>query len=380
MVRLFSLLALLGIAPFASAQRPVAPIDVRAQWTPTYFRSQAHTVVAYELRVTNVSTREITLKQLDVFGDALTGRHLIQLQADSLRDAIATVGVRDTTIPPTQIRSGRQVIVFVWLDLGSGVKAPATLVHRFLLGRPDSAAKPPDTVGPVRIAVSSAPPIVLSTPLDHGLWVARHGPSNIADHRRTVISVNGVSTIAQRFATDWIMLGPDHRMWHGDSTVNRNWYGYGTTIHAAANGVVVAEHDGIPENVPLSPTRAVPITLETVAGNFVIERLDDGSMALYAHMQPGSLKVKTGQRLQRGQTIGLLGNSGNSGAPHLHFHLMAGGDSPLAGEGIPFGFRQYVDEGIVPDMDALFAPAPWQPTRNTLRRNDLPSENMIVGF
>ena len=260
MVRLFSLLALLGIAPFASAQRPVAPIDVRAQWTPTYFRSQAHTVVAYELRVTNVSTREITLKQLDVFGDALTGRHLIQLQADSLRDAIATVGVRDTTIPPTQIRSGRQVIVFVWLDLGSGVKAPATLVHRFLLGRPDSAAKPPDTVGPVRIAVSSAPPIVLSTPLDHGLWLARHGPSNIADHRRTVISVNGVSTIAQRFATDWIMLGPDHRMWHGDSTVNRNWYGYGTTIHAAANGVVVAERDGIPENAPLSPTRAVPIT------------------------------------------------------------------------------------------------------------------------
>ncbi|MCE5317538.1 MAG: M23 family metallopeptidase [Parachlamydia sp.] len=41
--------------------------------------------------------------------------------------------------------------------------------------------------------------------------------------------------------------------------------------------------------------------------------------AFYAHFQPESLKVKMGEKVERGQVIALLGNSGNSDAPHLHF-------------------------------------------------------------
>ena len=97
---------------------------------------------------------------------------------------------------------------------------------------------------------------------------------------------------------------------------------------------------GIPENVPLSPTHAVPMTLETAAGNHVILSLRNGHYAFYAHLQPGSIRVKPGDRVRRGQVLGLLGNSGNSNAPHLHFHI-SNGNSWVASEGVPFLFDSF---------------------------------------
>lgn len=48
--------------------------------------------------------------------------------------------------------------------------------------------------------------------------------------------------------------------------------------------------------------------------------LGDNRHAFYGHLLPGSLRVKPGDRVRRGQVIGRLGNSGNSTGPHLHFH------------------------------------------------------------
>jgi murein DD-endopeptidase MepM/ murein hydrolase activator NlpD len=79
----------------------------------------------------------------------------------------------------------------------------------------------------------------------------------------------------------------------------------------------------------------VPITSETVAGNHIVLDLGGGRYAFYAHFQPGSLKVKVGDRVTRGQVIGLVGNSGNSTEPHLHFHI-SDGVSPLGSEGLPY--------------------------------------------
>ena len=76
----------------------------------------------------------------------------------------------------------------------------------------------------------------------------------------------------------------------------------------------------------------MPITSETIGGNHVVLDLGGGRFAFYAHLQPGSLKVKVGDRVTRGQIIGLVGNSGNSTEPHLHFHI-SNGVSPLGSEG-----------------------------------------------
>src|SRR3712207_8545465 len=51
----------------------------------------------------------------------------------------------------------------------------------------------------------------------------------------------------------------------------------------------------------------------------------------YAHLQRGSVEVEVGDEVQAGDQLGLLGNTGNSSAPHLHFHVMAG-PSPVGSD------------------------------------------------
>ena len=47
----------------------------------------------------------------------------------------------------------------------------------------------------------------------------------------------------------------------------------------------------------------------------------ESGYALYAHLDTGSIRVKVGDKVQRGQIVGKVGNTGNSTGPHLHFQL-----------------------------------------------------------
>jgi hypothetical protein len=80
----------------------------------------------------------------------------------------------------------------------------------------------------------------------------------------------------------------------------------------------------------------------------------EGRFAFYAHMQPGNLRVKPGNKVTTGQVLGLLGNSGNTDAPHLHFHVMDGA-SPLMSNGLPYVFTSFTGEGRATDEQPLFS-------------------------
>jgi hypothetical protein len=107
-----------------------------------------------------------------------------------------------------------------------------------------------------------------------------------------------------------------------------------------ADGVVTEIKDGIPQNVPNAEKYAVPITLETIGGNHVIVDIGGGRFAFYAHMQPGSLRVKVGDHVKTGDVLGLVGNTGNSSEPHLHFDI-CDASSMLACEGLPYAFASF---------------------------------------
>ena len=90
--------------------------------------------------------------------------------------------------------------------------------------------------------------------------------------------------------------------------------------------------DGLPEQVAgQSPTG---LRLEEYGGNHIVQDIGDGNYAFYAHLKTGSVKVKVGDQLTTGQVIASLGNTGNSDAPHLHFHVMSTPD-PLRSDGLP---------------------------------------------
>ena len=117
-------------------------------------------------------------------------------------------------------------------------------------------------------------------------------------------------------------------------------------------------------------------------GNYVVIDIGEGRFAFYAHMQPRSVRVKPGDKVTTGQVLGLLGNSGNTDAPHLHFHVMDGA-SPLLSDGLPYAFTSFTGEGRVTDEQPLFSggAAPIDP--NALsgpHKNQLPLNLEVIGF
>jgi murein DD-endopeptidase MepM/ murein hydrolase activator NlpD len=138
---------------------------------------------------------------------------------------------------------------------------------------------------------------------------------------------------------------------------------FGADIHAVGDGTVVGVLDGLPEQAPGKAPTGLP--LDQYAGNHVVEDLGNGNYALYAHIKTGTVKVRPGDRLRSGQVIGAVGNTGNSTAPHLHFHVMSTPD-PLRSDGLPFvfdAFRLASRIANANDLDAIFdgGPAPMQP-------------------
>jgi murein DD-endopeptidase MepM/ murein hydrolase activator NlpD len=102
--------------------------------------------------------------------------------------------------------------------------------------------------------------------------------------------------------------------------------------------------------VPGSLPDPATITLANVDGNHVVLDLGGGHYAFFAHLQKGSVTVEPGDRVHRGEVLGLLGNSGNTSAPHLHFHLMDG-PSVLGSDGLPYtydrlGLAGHVDRSL----------------------------------
>lgn len=232
------------------------------------------------------------------------------------------------------------VVVYMWVTLENSAKVPTAIEHKVAV----KVGKYPEaiTVRCARVAVGRDVPVI-GPPLRGDSWVAGNGPANTSGHRRALIPVDGRAQIAQRFAIDWVRINPDGKTFVGDDKNNKNYRAYGSNALAVADGTVTEVKDGIPENIPGENSRAVPITLETIGGNHVILDIGHGRYAFYAHLQPGSLKVKLGDHVKRGQVLGLVGNSGNSTEPHLHFHL-SNGNSPLGSEGIPYALESFDDK------------------------------------
>ncbi|MDB4964748.1 MAG: peptidase [Myxococcales bacterium] len=322
-------------APAGHARRTLdAPIEMAVPVAPTPFRGGDDKVhLVYEAHVTNFGQHELSLRRFEVL--APDGRALATLEATDLPAATDRPGLPPVPGDPLRVGPGLRAVIRVWVTLPDGASAPAAVDNQLTLVVGDDAEK---WVVKQRLAVRSEAPIVIGPPLEGARWVAVNGPSNTSGHRGAMIPIGGRAWSSQRFAIDWVQVNAAGRTSNGDEKKNKSYSCYGAHALAVADGTVVATKDGLAENIP-GPTRAVPITLETIGGNHVIVDVGGGRYALYAHLQPKSLRVKVGDHVKRGQLLGLVGNSGNSTEPHLHFHV-ADRPSSLAAEGLPYEFEQ----------------------------------------
>ena len=97
----------------------------------------------------------------------------------------------------------------------------------------------------------------------------------------------------------------------------------GVDVLAAADGVVAATRDDMPDRAVTPENRADIAGRE--CGNAIRLRHANGSHTLYCHLRQGSLRVTQGQTVTAGQPMALVGLSGLTNYPHLHIGVLRDG-------------------------------------------------------
>lgn len=342
---------------------PPLQLEISVPFEPTAFPSAGRTYLTYELLLRNFTNSPLTVRRIEVLdADNAAAAPIASFEAEQLDTSLQPIGVQmpadGSSGDRRQLDGGRSAILFLSIAFNRGTRIPNNLRHRVLTA--NSAAE-----GAV-IGTHHTDLRTLGPPVKGSGWLAGAGPSNDSYHRRGILVFGGRALIDRRYAIDWMRI-KDGATVSGDSLDNHSYYAYDQEVLAIADGSVIAAKDGIPENIPRHEgfRPAVPITLETLAGNTITLDLGGGQYAYYMHLQPGSLRVKAGDRVRRGQALARTGNSGDAREPHLHLEVTT---SPqlLAGEGVPYLIDKYRIESADGSRE--------------LRTQELPLKDMLIDF
>jgi hypothetical protein len=327
--------------------QPSAPVsNITVPFAPVPVASEEGMNLAYELELVSAPGHVPVPETVEVL-DAATGTAIETLDGELLAALFHPAFVPPPT--PDELRNGTGKVpvprVSVWLVV-SPDKVPDRLTHRVTFNR-TADNLPPVTVSGGEVTVrKDLAPVVVGAPFEGPGWLAMETTSPFTHHFRAQITLNGVTRVPQRFAQDWVYLDPaTGYAATGNASLARNYYGFGKEIHAVADGTVVEAGDGLPDIETIYS--APPGDVSTLPGNHAIIDIGDGKYACYAHMVNGSVRVKAGDTVKEGQLIGLMGNSGNSDIPHLHFQVVTGNASFLGAEGYPHVYRSFTRTAMV---------------------------------
>jgi hypothetical protein len=160
---------------------------------------------------------------------------------------------------------------------------------------------------------------------------------------------------SQNFAYDIVGLDPHMALVAGEGVRNEDFVGWGREVIAPADGVVSYSRNDVPDNttpgvIDMEALQKLPEQPWPIAGNVVVIDHGNGEYSFLGHMRRGSVRVATGNRVKQGDVLGLLGNSGHSQGPHLHYHLMNGA-LLFRNDGLPSQFENV--EGGTPTQGTM---------------------------
>jgi hypothetical protein len=255
------------------------------------------------------------------------------------------------------IDPGGRNVLFLWVELPADGPVPAKLIHRLVFSfKPGGATSVSDTtLQSFEVPVRENPVPKLSPPFNGGIWVTGDGPMNSANHRRSIFAIDGHIYSPERFAIDWVKVGPNGDSRHDDAKKNEDWWGWGEPVLAVADGEITEAVDQFADN---EPGVLPPVTLDNIGGNHVILKIAPDRYVTYAHLQRGSIKVRPGAHVRRGDVLALLGNSGNTTGAHLHLQV-TDRNSVLESQGVPFVFEGFTYLGPGADYPEKQVSEPW---------------------
>jgi hypothetical protein len=343
----FALAALLILASAASADerdRPTAILVNPIHEAQVVRGDDGMDHVEYELLVVSVFPEPVTLSSVTVFDPA--GKELLRIEGSALAAATQTLFAK---IPSPVVPASAAVSVDVDLILPPGA-APERVMHRIAYTlAPDSQlgllADPPEVDAP-EVAINHQAAIVIRPPVEGNGWLAGAACCKPNVHRDERIAINGLRVeTAETFAIDLVKVRHD-TIFDGDGKAVEQYYGFGETVLAVADGTVVSVHDGMSDQTPF--VLMTPTSTSDYGGNNVMLEIGPNVFAWYAHLHEG-VAVKVGDAVKAGAPIGKLGNTGPSEGPHLHLGLLDKPD-PIAGRSLPFVFDSFTLVGAV-DFD-----------------------------
>ncbi len=315
--------------------------------------SDQKTHLAYELQVLNAAPRAATITTVETVGDG--GTAIATLSGPQVVSRTILVG--DYTLPPVpaaEVPPGRTALLIMDAAFDSPASVPARLSHRIsatfgeiLPNQGDFAQTnfPASTVAVGGVVSKGAGrPEVIGPPLVGQDWVAVNACCEVSPHRGAMVPIGGRVNGAERYAVDWSRFDLSARpivdlanqrqaTFHGPADDNSSYFTFGQPVLAVADATVVTVVNDLPEAQPRVILKGLSVA--DLGGNRVVLRIREGVYAFYAHLKTGSISVKPGDTVRRGQVIANAGNSGNTTESHLHFHLMDGPE-PLTGTNLPW--------------------------------------------
>ena len=385
LTRSFAVLVLAALAVCASGGRAVGtenmtPLLLDVQDPPVPFRgSDGQVHLVYELWMTNFSSAEVSVERVEVLSADVV---LQTLDADAIAGRLQAAGQRESA---GKLAGSAQGLLFLHVTLAAGSPIPTHLSHRVTV---HASAAPPGrqeiTESGGEVTVDRQTVVSIGPPLHGEGYISADSCCDAVRHTRAALPVNGRVWLAQRHAVDWEQLDAQGRIYAGDREKLESYTIFGKPVVAVADAVVASVTDGLPEQTPGKYPTNIP--LDEADGNSVILDLGEQHYAVYAHMQPGTIQVRAGQRVGAGQLLGLVGNSGNSVAPHLHFQ-MSDRPSSLASNGLPYEIKEFQITGKSAGTKAFdeaeekgtpLAVTPISPARQV--KGAMPLDQLVISF
>lgn len=156
------------------------------------------------------------------------------------------------------------------------------------------------------------------------------GFDHYAHHRRMNTTHWGMRLLKikqniTRYAMDFAHADTQGSIFRNSGKQRDDYYGFGKEVKAPGGGKVVEVVDGMPDNEIDGKLAYGTIAFiknpRLASGNYIVIDHLNGEVSLLAHLKQGSIRVEVGQKVQAGDPLAQIGNSGDSTYPHLHFQL-----------------------------------------------------------
>jgi murein DD-endopeptidase MepM/ murein hydrolase activator NlpD len=324
-----------------SYPKPAGPVKVTAQpgqvWIEAGDTAQS---LNFDFLLENQGTTPMGIDSIEVTAFDNAGKPVLRRFIDSNGFAPSI-----ETVPGRVVAAGAKILVFNPFHSFRPDIELHHLTYKFSLSIPQEAPEFNTTVT-VTPQVYRAK-TVLSLPVQ-GKSLIHDGHDFYAHHRRLntehpIARDIGFTRNFMRYSLDINPSSDGFDAYQDKGAKNEDWYAWDKPVLATGDGTVVAaggdERDNIRGGQSYFNGGDVKQAPMKFYGNHVLIDHGNGEFSMLAHLQHGSLLVKKGDKVTRGQPVARIGSSGSSNNPHLHFELRNG--AGFQADGLPATFRDF---------------------------------------